>query len=1094
MQPIKKRLYIGLSLLVFSLVLFAGSSVCLAAPTFNRPVDGSSHVANAISVSKAAFSGGASTVVVTSVDSYADSLTAAVLAKVYGGPLLLTSSSSLSADVASELTRLNPGRVFLVGLSSSLASSVKAAVPAITDSSAVVPLKGSDRYETAALVAAAIKSKTGTVSRVVIAPGDSYGYALAASSLAAAQGWPLLLMPAAGPLPQSGKDAIADLGVSSGVVVGTNAALGVSGFTVTKRIVGTPGSGDSDGRYATCAQLADYAVSQGWLSYVHVAVVPGDDYPDGEATVAFLARDKGVLMLSKPTALAAATSAAIKAHGKEVKKVDFFGVGWEVYREVKSLNSARVTALSASGGPVSGGNKLVVTGSSLSGASKVRVGKVDVPAGSWKVDSGTQLTIASLPAGYGEGPVEITVFNYWGASPADTKDLYWYGGGGGLTPGEKVVRKAVEYLGAPYLWAGASPSTGFDCSGFCMYVYRQFGVSLPHYSRSMSTYGTAVSKSELQPGDLIFFYTPISHVGMYVGGGLMINAPRSGDLVCIEDAFRSGYVTARRMLSSPYSRYEQTESSLAYSGSWSNSNTTSASGGSFKYANNAGSSVTISFNGTYLGLIAKKSPVYGIAKVTLDNNTPIMLDLYSAQTVYLQKVWNTGTLTAGNHTIVVEWTGTKNASATDTNIGIDALDIAGSLTQTTSPPPPATPTRYDDSDGKIAYTGNWLPFTTSGPHGGSYTYLNSAGKVQISFTGTCLDLITTTGVTMGKGRVTLDGVDKGTVDFYSPTTLRQQKVWSTGTLASGNHTVAVSWTGQAGASGGTRINLDAVDVVGTLGQAASPSSFSAPASVVRVEQQDGRLSFAGSWTASSSTSASSGSFRYTHSSSSFAVARFNGTFLAWIGKKSPAYGKATVSLDGGTPQTIDLYSADTVWQQKLWDTGNLPEGEHTVRIECTGTKSASATAANINIDAFDIAGSLVNGPTVQPTRYEQTDAHLGFAGGWTRSRSSSASGGDFAYANRSGSSVVVTFVGSYLAWVTKKSPVYGRASVTLDGRAPVVVDLYGSKEIYQQKVWETGDLVPGTHSVKIEWTGSKGSAATDTNIGVDAFDVIGTLK
>ena len=79
-----------------------------------------------------------------------------------------------------------------------------------------------------------------------------------------------------------------------------------------------------------------------------------------------------------------------------------------------------------------------------------------------------------------------------------------------------VVEIAMQYLGIPYLWGGASPATGFDCSGLIMYVYAQVGVSLPHHAATQYTYGVAVSKDQLQPGDLVFF-NGLGHNGMYIG-------------------------------------------------------------------------------------------------------------------------------------------------------------------------------------------------------------------------------------------------------------------------------------------------------------------------------------------------------------------------------------------------------------------------------------------------------------------------------------------------------------------------------------------------------------------------------------------------
>ncbi|MGH3035669.1 MAG: NlpC/P60 family protein [Gaiellaceae bacterium] len=112
-----------------------------------------------------------------------------------------------------------------------------------------------------------------------------------------------------------------------------------------------------------------------------------------------------------------------------------------------------------------------------------------------------------------------------------------------------VVGIAMQYLGIPYRWGGASPSTGFDCSGFVMYVYSRVGVSLPHNAAMQYGYGSAVSRSELQPGDLVFF-NGLGHNGIYIGGGQFIHSPHTGDVVKISSMtgwYASTYVGARRL-------------------------------------------------------------------------------------------------------------------------------------------------------------------------------------------------------------------------------------------------------------------------------------------------------------------------------------------------------------------------------------------------------------------------------------------------------------------------------------------------------------------------------------------------------------------
>ena len=111
----------------------------------------------------------------------------------------------------------------------------------------------------------------------------------------------------------------------------------------------------------------------------------------------------------------------------------------------------------------------------------------------------------------------------------------------------QVVPIALQYLGTPYVWGGASPATGFDCSGFVMYVFAQVGVSLPHHAASMYGYGTPVPYEQLAAGDLVFF-SGLGHMGIYIGDGLFVHAPHTGDVVKISSmADHGSYVGARRL-------------------------------------------------------------------------------------------------------------------------------------------------------------------------------------------------------------------------------------------------------------------------------------------------------------------------------------------------------------------------------------------------------------------------------------------------------------------------------------------------------------------------------------------------------------------
>jgi cell wall-associated NlpC family hydrolase len=109
-----------------------------------------------------------------------------------------------------------------------------------------------------------------------------------------------------------------------------------------------------------------------------------------------------------------------------------------------------------------------------------------------------------------------------------------------------VLQAAYSMIGTPYQYGGSSPETGFDCSGFTMWAWSHAGVYLPHSSAAQYASLPQVAQSDLQPGDLVFFYSPISHVGMYVGGGSMIHSPTTGSVVSVVPIYWSSFVGATR--------------------------------------------------------------------------------------------------------------------------------------------------------------------------------------------------------------------------------------------------------------------------------------------------------------------------------------------------------------------------------------------------------------------------------------------------------------------------------------------------------------------------------------------------------------------
>ncbi len=552
-------------------------------------------------------------------------------------------------------------------------------------------------------------------------------------------------------------------------------------------------------------------------------------------------------------------------------------------------------------------------------------------------------------------------------------------------------------------------------------------------------------------------------------------------------------------------RYQQTDPKITYLGDWSTGSTWSASGGSFYSTGAPRAAALVSFTGTSIKLLGRTAPWYGQVSVGLPGESAAaqVVDLYSPTTLYKVLVYEIEGLSPGLHTLVISCLGQKNDSSSGYSISLDALDITGTLTQA------PTPNRYQQDEAGFAYTGPWATnsIVSWSLSGGTFASVDAPGSaVNIAFDGKYCSWIAKKGAGYGKAKVVLDGdtANAVIVDLYSSSDSYKQRVYNTGLLPNSHHNLSIYWIGQKNAaSSGTRVDVDAIDVLGTPTGAdpALPIQW-------RYQQNDPRVTYLGDWATGSTWSASGGSFASTAQNGAAVVADFTGAEIKVIGRTTPWYGEAEVVLDAGTPvqetTTVDFYSPSQVYKVQVYERTGLADTPHTLTIRCKGTKQSSSAGYCIGLDALDILGYLTEAPTI--TRIQEddaawiADAKLIYDGTWTASGETGwlASGNSFKYTDAAGAKVIFAFNGTYLSLLSRSTPWYGRANVSLYNGAidianlvsTTTVDLYSPSTTWKKTVYDTGLLPPGEHTVLIERVGSNYWRSWGTAIAVDAFDVM----
>lgn len=237
------------------------------------------------------------------------------------------------------------------------------------------------------------------------------------------------------------------------------------------------------------------------------------------------------------------------------------------------------------------------------------------------------------------------------------------------------------------------------------------------------------------------------------------------------------------------------DSAVVYSGAWSQESNSNAYNDTVSYSEQKGASATFTFTGKEVTLFVGKGPDHGIAQIYLDGVNKGTLDLYASSDSYNVPIKTFTGLPSATHTLKIVVTGTKNPSAAGVRIMTDAFSVY-----------------TEDNSQNITYTSAWTLAESSSASGGSFHYCDvTNSKAIYKFAGNSITLLISKGPNSGIGRIYIDGVDKGTVDFYAPSNLDKIPV-TFNKLSFGEHTIELVNTGtKHSASSGTRIVLDAIN-------------------------------------------------------------------------------------------------------------------------------------------------------------------------------------------------------------------------------------------------------------------------------------------
>ncbi len=415
----------------------------------------------------------------------------------------------------------------------------------------------------------------------------------------------------------------------------------------------------------------------------------------------------------------------------------------------------------------------------------------------------------------------------------------------------------------------------------------------------------------------------------------------------------SKYAVSRVYPTVKKTRYQESDTRLAWYGRWTRLNNSSLSSGAMRFSSTAGSSLSANFSGTGIAWVAKRGPAHGKAAVYIDGRLVRTVDLYASKTQYRRTVFSTTSLNSGSHTLVIRVLGKRRSGAKGYAITVDALDVVnGSLSQAST-----GLRRYEQNQERLSPLGAWSNVTSSLYSGDTVLRTNAKDAAFYGlFYGNEVRLIGTTGPIYGRAKISIDGAPAEEVVLTEATTAYQQVIYAKSGLAQDRlHRIVVTPLGEgSGGSGGIGDTggYAAIDALEVRGGWLLPAWV--PASMV--DEPDARVGWTGSWGTVRASQFLGGSHKWTRSGAAATSITFQGTGITWIGSRSRTYGKTRVYLDGVYKGTVDQYRYKTAYRQAIWSSGWLPCGTHTLELKPLAAHSRPSSGNVVSVDAFRVYG------------------------------------------------------------------------------------------------------------------------------------------